>query len=129
MLRVLVVEDDARVAQVNCSFVGRVPGFAVVGSATTAAEAERLIEAQRPDLVILDLYLPDGSGLDLLRRMRAAAHSADVIIVMASKEAVTVQEALRTGAADYILKPYRFERFARCAGAVPGGPGAARSGG
>ncbi len=112
MLTVLVVEDDARVAQVNRSFVEQVDGFAVAGVAGTAAAAEQMLVELRPDLLILDLYLPDGSGLDLLRRLRSAGHTADVIIVTAAKEAATVQQALRVGAVDYILKPYRFERFA-----------------
>ena len=112
MLNVLIVEDDLRVAQVNSSFVQQVPGFLVVGVAGTAAEAERLLAERRPDLIILDLYLPDGHGLDLLRRLRSHSYTADVIIVTAAKEAGTLQQALRVGAVDYILKPYRFERFA-----------------
>lgn len=99
-------------AQVNKSFVQQVPGFGVVGVAGTAAEAEQMLNDLRPDLVILDLYLPDGSGLDLLRRLRSAGHTADVIIVTAAKESATIMQALRVGAVDYILKPYRFERFA-----------------
>jgi two-component system CitB family response regulator len=112
MLKVLIVEDDVRVAQVNSSFVQQVPGFQVVAIAPSAAEAERALLAHEPDLVILDLYLPDGHGLDLLHRLRGGAHTADVIIVTAAKEAATLQQALRAGAVDYILKPYRFERFA-----------------
>lgn len=112
MLSVMIVEDDARVAQVNRSFVEQVPGFYITGLAATAAEAEQMVAATQPDLVILDLYLPDGSGLDLLNRLRAHALRSDVIIVTAAKEAATLQQALRAGAVDYILKPYRFERFA-----------------
>lgn len=112
MLSVMIVEDDARVAQVNRSFIAQVPGFIVAGLASTAAEAERMLVTAQPDLVILDLYLPDGSGLDLLNRLRARAVRSDVIIVTAAKEATTLQQALRAGAVDYILKPYRFERFA-----------------
>lgn len=111
MIRVLVVEDDFRVAQVNRSFVEQVPGFQVVGVASTAAKAEEMLGADRPDLMMLDLYLPDGSGLDLLKRLRAACDGVDVIVVTAAKEAATVQAALRSGAVDYLLKPYRKERF------------------
>jgi len=112
MLRVLIVEDDYRVAQVNRGFVERVEGFAVAGIAGTAAEATRALVELLPDLVILDLYLPDGSGLELLRRLRSGGSSADVIVVTAAKEAAALQASLRSGAVDYILKPYRFERFA-----------------
>lgn len=112
MLRVLIVEDDFRVARVNRGFVEQVEGFAVAGTAATAAEAEQAIRALSPDLVILDLYLPDGNGLELLRRLRSVDDPTDVIVVTAAKEAASVQQALRAGAVDYILKPYRFERFA-----------------
>ncbi|HEY3365515.1 MAG TPA: response regulator [Symbiobacteriaceae bacterium] len=112
MLRVLIVEDDYRVARVNRGFVEQVAGFEVAGTAATAAEAERALRDLVPDLIILDLYLPDGNGLDLLRRLRSSGHPTDVIVVTAAKEAASVQEALRAGAVDYVLKPYRFERFA-----------------
>lgn len=112
LIKVLIVEDDARVAQVNSSFVQQVPGFEVIGLAPSAMEAEQALATLQPDLVILDLYLPDGHGVDLLHRLRAVGHTADVIIVTAAKEAATLQQSLRAGAVDYILKPYRFERFA-----------------
>jgi response regulator of citrate/malate metabolism len=112
MLRVLIVEDDYRVARVNVGFVEQVDGFVVAGTAATAAEAEQALHDLVPDLMILDLYLPDGNGLDLLRRLRSGNHPTDVIVVTAAKEAVSVQQAMRAGAVDYILKPYRFERFA-----------------
>ncbi len=112
MLRVLIVEDDCRVARVNKGFVEQVGGFSVAGIASTAAEALRLLESNRPDLVILDLYLPDASGLDLLKQMRSGGNPPDVIVVTAAKESAALQKALRAGAIDYILKPYRLERFA-----------------
>jgi response regulator of citrate/malate metabolism len=112
MYRVLIVEDDCRVARINQGFVEAVEGFETAGLAATALEAERAVAELRPDLIILDLYLPDGAGLDLLRRLQSGRQTADVIVVTAAKEAATVQEALRAGAVDYILKPYRKERFA-----------------
>jgi two-component system CitB family response regulator len=112
VLRVLIVEDDFRVAQVNRSFVDQVEGFVVVGMAATAQEAERAVAELQPDLILLDLYLPDGSGLELLRRLRSGGDPADVIVITAAKEATALQAALRGGVVDYILKPYRFERFA-----------------
>ncbi|MGE5674853.1 MAG: response regulator, partial [Mycobacterium leprae] len=110
--RVLIVEDDYRVARVNQGFVEQVDGFVVAGMAATAAEAEQALRELTPDLMILDLYLPDGNGLDLLQRLRSVNHPTDVIVVTAAKEAISVQQAMRNGAVDYILKPYRFERFA-----------------
>jgi two-component system, CitB family, response regulator len=112
VLQVLIVEDDFRVAQVNRGFVEQVEGFRVIGVAASVADAERMLAELRPDLVVLDLFLPDGHGLEVLRRLRSTDHPADVIVVTGAKEAAAVQQALRGGAIDYILKPYRFERFA-----------------
>jgi two-component system, CitB family, response regulator len=111
MLRVLIVEDDFRVAQVNRGFVSQMEGFAVTGIAATAEQAEQAVDELQPDLILLDLYLPDGSGLELLRRLRSSGCGADVIVITAAKEAATLQDALRGGVVDYILKPYRMERF------------------
>ncbi|GLY96174.1 response regulator [Actinoplanes sp. NBRC 103695] len=70
MIRVLVVDDDFMVAKVHRGFVDRVPGFTTIGVAHTGADALAMAEAQRPDLVLLDIYLPDISGLEVLRRLR-----------------------------------------------------------
>lgn len=112
MLKVLIVEDDFRVANVNRQFVERVEGYEVIGVAATLAEAQQQLESKQPDLIILDVYLPDGSGTKLLRQLRALGHPADIIALTAAKEADTINEVLRGGAVDYVLKPYRFERFA-----------------
>ena len=66
-LRVLVVDDDFMVARVHRRFVERVPGFEVVGEARTGAEAIDAVRELRPDLVLLDIYLPDMTGLEVLR--------------------------------------------------------------
>ncbi len=111
-IRVLVVEDDFMVARVNREFVERVPGFAVVGVAGSGGQALAMVERERPDLVILDIYLPDMSGTEVLRRLRAAGDGPDAIVVTAAREAGAVREAMRGGALDYIVKSFRFERFA-----------------
>ncbi|TME26004.1 MAG: response regulator, partial [Chloroflexi bacterium] len=67
MIRVLIVEDDFRVAEIHRAYVQRLDGFVVVAEAHSATEAIRLAEESRPDLVLLDIYLPDRSGLDVLR--------------------------------------------------------------
>ncbi|MDP3890014.1 response regulator [Nocardioides sp.] len=107
MIRVLVVDDDFMVARVHRGLVERIPGFQVVGEARTGTDALRMIEQLRPALVLLDIYLPDMSGLDVVRRLRAspAAHT-DVLIITAAREAETVRAALRGGAVNYIIKPF-----------------------
>lgn len=106
---VLVVDDDFMVARVHRTFVERVERFRVVGVAHTGEQATRAIEELRPDLVLLDLYLPDVFGLDLIPRLRAAGHDCDVMVISAAREADTVRGAVRNGVVDYLLKPFEFE--------------------
>jgi len=111
VISVLVVEDDRTVATVHRRVVERVPGFALIGVAYTGREAiERVLE-DRPKLVVLDIYLPDVPGLEVLRRIRAAGLGTDVIVISAAREPDTVREALRAGAVDYLLKPFRVDRL------------------
>lgn len=111
MIRVLIVEDDFMVARVHSRYVGRQEGFIVVGTAHTGAGALRLAAELRPDLVILDIYLPDLSGLEILRSIRAQGLDTDAIVISAARDAGAVQEALRAGAVDYLVKPFLMERF------------------
>ncbi|WP_077488340.1 response regulator [Sinomonas mesophila] len=106
MIRILIVEDDFMVAKVHAGFVRQTPGFAVVGVAHTGAEA--LEEARRltPDLVLLDIHLPDISGLDLLQRLREAQPDLDALVISAAREVDTVRRALRGGIVHYLMKPF-----------------------
>jgi response regulator of citrate/malate metabolism len=111
-LRVLVVDDDFMVASIHSRFVSRVEGFTVVGQAATAATA--LSEADRlsPDLVLLDVHLPDRSGIEVLRALRAAGNDVGVVMVTAAREADTVRAAAAGGAAHYLVKPFEFDDLA-----------------
>lgn len=101
MIRVLVVEDDFRVARLHADVVAAVDGMEVVGVAHTAAEALALVESERPDLVLLDEYLPDERGSSLLRRLDAA-----VIVISAETDATVIRTALARGAVNVVLKPF-----------------------
>lgn len=107
---VLVVDDDFMVARVHRTQVERTPGFTVVGEARTGAEALAAVRELRPDLVLLDVYLPDMSGLDVLRELRSGAagatHETDVLVVTAARDVETVRGALRGGAVQYLIKPF-----------------------
>ncbi|MFB7327469.1 response regulator [Streptomyces sp. NPDC056190] len=106
---VLVVDDDFMVARVHRTFVERVAPFGVVGTAGTGAEAISAVGELRPDLVLLDLYLPDVSGLDVVSRLRTDGHDCDVMVISAAREADTVRDAVRHGVVDYLLKPFEYE--------------------
>ena len=110
-LRVLIVEDDPRIAQLHQRFCEKVAGFEVSGLAATCEEADELATILEPDLLLLDLYLPDGNGMDLLRQLRTRGQEVDVILITAAKDVSAVQQALRAGAFDYIVKPAVFARF------------------
>jgi response regulator of citrate/malate metabolism len=111
-IRTLIVDDDFRVAEVHRAFVERLPAFAAVGVAHTAAEAMALADELRPDLVLLDIYLPDRSGLDVLRELRVPGRPPiDVIAITAAKDVETLRAALQSGIAHYLVKPFQFNAF------------------
>jgi response regulator of citrate/malate metabolism len=105
-IRVLVVEDEPVASRAHQAYVGRVDGFRVVGAAASARDAERLLRAGPVDLVLLDLHLPDGHGLELLRRVRAAGSTVDVMVVSSARDAEVVRSAVAQGAVQYVLKPF-----------------------
>ncbi|MFI6490804.1 response regulator [Streptomyces sp. NPDC050564] len=109
MIEVLVVDDDTRVARVNAAYVEKVPGFHVAGEAHSAAEALRRMETlPHLDLVLMDHYLPDETGLAVVQEMRRRGQQTDVIMVTAARDISTVQAAMRQGALQYLVKPFAF---------------------
>jgi len=109
VIDVLVVDDDFMVARIHRGFVERIDGFRVVGTAHTGEQALAAVAELRPDLMLLDLYLPDVFGLDLITRMRASGHDCDVLVITAAREAEAVRGAVRRGVVNYLLKPFGFE--------------------
>ena len=122
MIRVLVVDDDFMVAKLHSTLVARVPGFEVAGVAHSGGDALSSVRELRPDLVLLDLYLPDLSGLEVLRRLRgdgAPGGGPDVLVITAARDAASVRAAQHGGAVQYVVKPFEGrllqERLARYA--------------
>ena len=112
MRDVLVVDDDFMVAEIHRKFTDRVDVFRAVGVARTGAEALERAAALRPDLILLDVYLPDLTGLEVLQRLRSGGDRVGVVMITAARELDTVAGALDGGAADYLIKPFEFEQFA-----------------
>lgn len=102
MIRVLVVDDDFMVARIHAGYVARTPGFQVIATAHNGADAVKAVAEHRPDLVLLDIYLPDVSGLDVLK----ALNHVDVLMISAARDVPTVREAMRAGAVNYLIKPF-----------------------
>jgi response regulator of citrate/malate metabolism len=112
VIRTLVVDDDFMSASIHSSYVERLDGFTAVGEAHTGAEALELVRRLRPDLVLLDIYLPDISGLEVIRRLRQhGEHPVDVIAVTAAKDVETLRAAMQGGVAHYLVKPFLFDAF------------------
>jgi len=110
-VRVLVVEDEATAAQAHAEYVGRVDGFEVVAVARSAGDAARVLGREPVDLVLLDMHLPDGHGLGLVRSMRAAGHLCDIIAVTSARDADVVRQAVAHGVVLYLLKPFTYPTF------------------
>ena len=112
MIRTLVVDDDFMSASIHRSYVDRVPGFAAVGEAHGGLQALECVRKLAPDLVLLDIYLPDISGLEVIRRLRIDGHAGvDVIAVTAAKDVQTLRAAIHGGVLHYIVKPFVFDTF------------------
>jgi len=111
-IRTLVVDDDFRVAEIHRGFLERLPSFTVVGLAHTAAVALDRAARDRPDLVLLDIYLPDRSGLEVLRELHATGRPpVDVIAITAANDVETLRSALQGGVVHYLVKPFQFNAF------------------
>ncbi|MFF7705214.1 DUF7342 family protein [Streptomyces lydicus] len=108
MIDVLVVDDDAQVARINAAYVAKVRDFRVSCVAHSAGEALAALETHPVDLILLDHYLPDGTGLQLVADLRRRGLLTDVIMVTAARDVATVQAAMRHGALQYLVKPFTF---------------------
>jgi response regulator of citrate/malate metabolism len=122
------VEDDPVAADAHRLYVQRLAGFQVAAVVHTGGAALRFLEKQSVDLILLDLNLPDGHGLQVVRKMRAAGHTADVVAVTSARDLGVVRQAVSVGVVQYLLKPFTFpslrdrlERWARYRSELAGG--------
>lgn len=111
MIRVLIVEDDPMVAEFNKRYLEQVGGFQLVSIAASVNEALRVVEEEAIDLMLMDIFMPGQTGLELLRHIRETGRKTDVIFITAASDMERIQTALRYGAVDYLIKPFEFERF------------------
>ena len=111
MIKVLIVEDDPMVAELNRRYIDRIAGFSFAGMVPSGDEALEVLRTRQIDLVLLDIFLPGMNGLELLAGIRKKNYSVDVIVVSAARDNQSIQAALRSGAVDYLIKPFEFERL------------------
>ena len=109
---VLVVDDDFMVARIHSRFLQTQAGFRVAGVAHTGIDALAKLAELNPDLMLLDVHLPDMSGLEVLRIARQDHPEVDVILVTAERELDSVREAWQGGAMSYLVKPFEYSALA-----------------
>ncbi|THE12657.1 response regulator [Bacillus timonensis] len=111
MIRVAIAEDDFRVASVHERFLMKIEDVQVVGKTLTGEETLKLLEKEDVDLLLLDIYMQDQLGTDLLPIIRRDFPHIDVIMITAATEKELVERSLRNGVIDYIIKPVTLDRF------------------
>jgi response regulator of citrate/malate metabolism len=111
VIGVLIIDDDFMVAKVHAGFVGTLDGFEVLGTASSGTVALEEVARLRPDLVLLDVYLPDMTGLDVLRRLRSTGSSVDVIVISAARDVESIRSAMHGGVLHYLVKPFDRRTF------------------
>jgi response regulator of citrate/malate metabolism len=110
-VEIVIIEDDEKIAEIQRIFTEKISGFVVTGIANSIREGDEMLRVLQPDLVLLDIFFPDGNGLELLWKIRKEYKKTDIVLITAAKERDIFQEALRGGVFDYILKPLNFTRF------------------
>ncbi|ALP38323.1 transcriptional regulator [Paenibacillus sp. IHB B 3084] len=111
MINVLIVEDDPMVAEFNRKYTEQVEGFRCGGWAASVEDAKEFLEEQAIDLILLDVYMQESNGLDLLAFIRETGVNVDVIVISAASDMNSIKKAMNFGAVDYLIKPFHFNRF------------------
>jgi response regulator of citrate/malate metabolism len=116
MIRVLIVEDDTLIASAHRQYTERMPGFIVhgvvgTGSAAMRATATAAADGTPIDLVLLDIGLPDASGIDVASALGGIRPAPDIIAITSERDLAVVRSAVAHGVALYLLKPFTFAAF------------------
>lgn len=107
----LVIEDDERIGAILAELISSTPGYSLLGRAESLAQADLMMRATDPQLLVVDISLPDGSGLEWVNRLRSHNREVFVVMVTASCDVETIQQALNLGVQDYVIKPLRLFRI------------------
>jgi len=110
-LSLLIVEDETLLAEMHAEYIRSISGFGKAWLAGDLAQARMIVERFRPDLILLDNYLPDGKGITLLHELMSSHYPGGVVFMTAASDMETVSDAVRSGAFDYLVKPIAYERL------------------
>lgn len=111
MIKVLIAEDDFRIAAIHESYIQKVQGFQVAGKAKSAKDLWEALQKEQVDLILLDVYMPDELGTNLLPLLRERHPEVDVIIITAATETMLLRDALHYGVVHYLIKPVTVQKF------------------
>lgn len=112
MKRVVVIEDDPMVAMINMEYLSQIDNIEVIGQGTNEKETFDFLEKTDVDIILLDVYLGDENGIDILQKIRSRGYTTDVIMITSANGSEDIKKALALGCIDYLIKPFDFERFA-----------------
>lgn len=110
-IQVMIIEDDETATKIYEKFTQKVEGFQVVATTSTGKQALELMNVFTPDLILLDVFLQDMKGTDLLWEIRKQVRGVDVILITAANDVDTLSEAIRGGAFSYLMKPIMIDKF------------------
>ncbi|HDR3856802.1 TPA: response regulator [Bacillus anthracis] len=111
MIKVLIVEDDPMVAMLNTHYLEQAGGFELVQAVNSIKSAIEVLEESRIDLVLLDIFMPEETGFELLMYIRNQEKEIDIMMISAVHDMGSIKKALQYGVVDYLIKPFTFERF------------------
>ncbi|WP_010532018.1 response regulator [Lentibacillus jeotgali] len=112
-ISVLLIEDDPMVQEVNQQMIEKVEDFQVIAAAADGIAGLKIAEKQNPDLVVLDIFMPELDGIQTLNKLRSAEMDIDILVISAADDTDTIKKTLQYGAIDYIIKPFKFDRLAQ----------------
>ena len=115
--RILIVDDSFYMRTMLKNMLTDA-GYEVVGEAANGAQALEMASSTSPDLITLDVILPDNTGLDVLKSLRKIQPSAKVVMCSAVGQEVIVNEAIENGALAYIVKPFSEEKVLEIVGSA-----------
>lgn len=111
MIKVLIVEDDPMVGFINKQYLEKIGDVKVLGPVSDEENVISILNSEKVDLILLDVFLPKKNGIEILKNLRNKKYLVDIIIISAANSSEEIKQAFAYGAIDYLIKPFNFKRF------------------